>query len=120
MASCACILMIASAMRLAPGTRWSFRSLSPRSCCSATPPLSSPTYLITQNKTVSVVTVSYYLVDFTAGSADADASPASECTGVRHDFVGEGPQLVLDRLAIDIGGPAAACGHAVLPAGMAM
>ena len=62
-------------MRLAPGTRWSFRSFSPRSCCSATPPLSSPTYLITQNKTVSVVTNSYYLVDFTAGSADA-----SECT----------------------------------------
>ena len=89
MASCACILMIASAMRLAPGTRWSFRSLPPRSCCSATPPLSSPTYLITQNKTVSVVTVSYYLVDFT----DVGRRIGVHCQTTIS--VGEGPQLVL-------------------------
>ena len=46
--------------------------------------------LITQNKTVSVVTVSYYLVDFT----DVGRRIGVHCRS-RHDFVGEGPQLVL-------------------------
>ena len=115
MASCACILMIASAMGLAPGTRWSFRSLSPRSCCSATPPLSSPTYLVTQNKTVSVATVNYYLVDFT----DVGRRIGVHCQS-RTISLAKDRNSFVDRLAIDIGAPAAACGHAVLPAGMAM
>ena len=55
-------------------------------------------------------------MDFTAGSADA-----SECT-VKAGTISlvKDRNSFVDRLAIDIGGPAAACGHAVLPAGMAM